>query len=145
MSTSEQKPPAREKFKPRENSIAALFASEPAARQAAAALGPLGIDPKTVEFVTWRASERRMVLSTAAGPEAELESAGEEIAQAASESFSDDEKIGAQIDRALHAGSSLLSFLVKDDLELREMLAEQLKSKGALAVYYWSPWTTGWL
>jgi hypothetical protein len=144
MSSSSSEIRLRDEFVSREGRMAVLFPSEASARAAVSQLRALGVDMKDVELVM-RPRARRAGTPPTHHSENEIDEAGDEIAQVAEESFSDDEKILAQVRRALGTGAVAISFLPGSHDERREELARRLKAMGALAVYYFGPWTTEWL
>jgi hypothetical protein len=144
MSVPNEEFKLRGEFHPRENFMTVLFPSESSARAAAGVLRERGIDLTAAEMAVHRqagrAGQHRGERS-----ENEVDEAGDEVARVASESFSDDEKILAQVRRALGAGAAALSFPIGDQEERREELARHMKEHGALAVYFFGAWTTEWL
>ncbi len=122
-----------------ENRLAAIFPDRKAALSAIAALTSPDLGSEPVRLV-----ERG---GRAAG-DGDQQKPGkrpgvvEELGRVLGESFSDDEKFTATIDRALAQGASVLEMDLKERDQERESLAASLKQSGAVAVFYWGPMTS---
>jgi hypothetical protein len=97
-------------FVPKQNSLTALFPNAASGLKAREELAQTGLDLQSIEYVAMHTDREA---SHAARTSSD---AGAEIGHVFQETFSDDDKVYSQLDKALAVGGSILSL----DLEGRE-------------------------
>jgi hypothetical protein len=133
---------AEHAFVPGEGTITSVFTSREEARNAIPALAAAGVQSNEVEVVTGARHEPKNVESPGFKQDSPGVEAFDEILHVLSESFSDDDKIYVEFDRALAAGGALLSLSMTGRKEHLSEVADLLRSRGARAIYYWGALAT---
>lgn len=138
----EHEPLAEHAHIPESNSLTAVFASRPAARNATKTLATAGIPARDVLLITSHPSAGAEPEPESAKADQGIQAALDEIVHSFSETFSDDDKAYARFDRALEAGGAILNVAMSGREDQRTDLAVLLRDMGAFAVYYWGALAT---
>jgi DNA-binding PucR family transcriptional regulator len=136
---STQSPHQERLFARSGNTLTGVFRSYQAAQSAMHAVEKAGIGRHEANLLAVAPSR------TSVPQWEDVTDAIDEVLKSFRESFSDDERLEAQLDRALASGGAVLNVSLLEREEERHDLSALLKQHGAFAVIYWGPFATEWL